>query len=252
MDEILFARTDDMIRNAEDGVPSYSGFLNEAEAAALEAYLKRQGVSARHDFWGGYKNPGRKRLFIYPDYYELRDISDCIVPLRLKGSGYEKLTHSDFLGALMNLGVDRSKLGDIIVDEDMHSAILFADEAIASFLLSEPSPLTRVARDKVRILKADLPEDFERREEYKGIFATVSSPRLDAVISALTGTAREKSKAAIDAGQVFVNYAEEHNYSRNIIQGDIITVRGNGKYIIDSLCDKTKKDRFKLQAKKYT
>lgn len=248
-DAVLSARIDDMLRRAERGEAVWSRFLNETERAEAEAYLRGRLEGMVSAFFGGYEGAQRTRLFIYPDYYDFSDISDCISAVEIRGSGYEKLTHSSFLGALTSLGIDRAKMGDIVVRGN--SGILFADSAIVRFLLDDTPPLTRVARDSVKLFEFTVPKDFIDQKEFKDIFDTLSSPRLDAVVAALSGVSREKAKGLCLGGSVLVNHILQERPDAEIRDGDVITVRGFGKFIVVSLAEKTKKDRHKLIAKKY-
>lgn len=247
--DMLYARVDDMLYRAGRGEVTYSGFLNENERACIARYLRGKGDGIAYRFYGGYEDAQRTRLFIYPDYFEFEDIYCSVCAVEIKGSGFAALHHSSFLGALTALGIERSKMGDIVVRQN--SAVLIADENIAKFLLSSPSPLERVGRDSVKLFSFDIPKDFSNPLEYKDIFDTVASPRLDAVTAALANLAREKAKALVASGNVLLNYLEETRYDAVISKGDILTVRGVGKFRIESIEDKTKKGRYKLTAKKY-
>ena len=240
IDKLLSSRIDDILYKAERGEASYTSFLNETERAEAELYIKGRTSDCSVRFFGGYEDAERTRLFVYPDYYEFEDICDCIKAVEIKGSGYESLRHSSFLGALTSLGIDRAKMGDIVLKG--HSAILFADEKIAEFLLSDPTPLTRVGRDTVRIVEYTPDDSFENSREYKEIFDTVAS---------LVSLSREKAKGLILSGQVMINHIPEERTDSSVAGGDVVTVRSYGKFRIESLCDKTKKDRYKLIAKKY-
>ena len=248
-DKLLCARIDDMLGRADRGEAVYSGFLNETERAETELYLRGKGEDLCIRFFGGYEDAERTRLFIYPEYYEFADICDCIRAVEIRGSGYETLRHSSFLGALTSLGIDRARMGDIVIREN--GAILFADEKITGFLLSDPAPLTRVGRDTVKIKEFKVSGDFENKRAYKDIFDTVASPRLDCVVSVLTNLSREKAKSLIISGQVMVNHVTEERADTVVGEADVVTVRSYGKFRIESLRDKTKKDRYKLTAKKY-
>lgn len=249
IDKLLCSRIDDMLHRAERGEAVYSAFLNETERAEADAYIKGRVLENTVVFYGGYEDAERTRLFIYPYYYDFEDVKGCIKAVEIRGSGYETLRHSSFLGALTSLGIDRAKMGDIVLKDS--SAILFADEKIAEFLLSDPAPLTRVGRDTVRIYQYDISHGFENVREYKDIFDTVASPRLDCVVSALANLSREKAKALIVSGQVMLNHIPEEKCDITVSAGDVVTVRSYGKFRIESLSDKTKKDRYKLTAKKY-
>ena len=247
--ELLISRIDDMISRAENGVAAYSSFLNETEREEVRIYLNALKTDLICRFFGGYEGAERTRLFVYPDYYEFEDICDCIGAVLIKGSGYETLRHSSFLGALTALGIDRAKMGDIVVRDN--SAVLFADEGIVRFLLTEPCPLSSVGRDRVKVAEYTVPEDFDSGREYKDVFDTVASHRLDCIVSALGGVSREKAKGLIPSGNVMVNHITRQATDVAVGGDDTVTIRGYGKFIIVSLADKTKKDRYKLIAKKY-
>ncbi len=247
--DLLFSRIDDMLSRSENGIAAYSPFLNETEREEVRNYLKNRSGDFVCRFFGGYEDAERTRLFIYPDYYEFEDVRCCIGAVLIKGSGYNELKHSSFLGALTALGIDRAKMGDIVVLEN--EAVLFADESIVRFLLSEPSPLTSVGRDKVKVTEFVVTDDFTSRREFKDIFDTVASPRLDCIAAALAGLSREKAKALIRSGNVMVNHIPRDAIDITVSENDTLTLRGYGKFIIISLADKTKKDRYKLIAKKY-
>lgn len=249
MEDMLYARVDDVIDRAENGIFAYGDFLNEAEAALVERYISGRGLSLEYRLWGGFEGAVRKRLFVYPDYYDFEYSCDCISAVEIKGSGYAELRHSSFLGALTSLGIDRSRMGDIVIRE--HSGILFADTRITQFLLSTPSPLTRVGRDTVKLIEFLPDADFRVVHEYKELADTLSSPRLDAVVSSLISTAREKAKNMVLSGNVSVNYIEECRPDHIVCEGDTVTVRGYGKFIVVSVSEKTRKDRYRFIAKKY-
>lgn len=249
--ELLIRRIDDLVLKAENAVPGCTPFLNETQRAQAEIYLRRyrdrDGLAYR--FYGGYEGAQRTRLFVYPDYYEFEDVCDSIGAVLIKGSGYESLKHSSFLGALTGLGIDRGKMGDIAVRGN--DAILFADESIVRFLLSEPSPLTGVGRDKVKVSAYDVSADFRNDAQFKELFDTVASPRLDCIVASLAGVSREKAKGLVLSGSVMVNHIPKEAIDITVSDGDTVTIRGYGKFIIVSLADKTKKDRHKLIARKY-
>ncbi len=249
IDKLFSSRIDDMLNRADRGEAVYSSFLNETERAEAELYLRGRANDFVIRFFGGYEDSERTRLFIYPEYYDFEDLKSCIKAIEIKGSGYEALRHSSFLGALTALGIDRAKMGDIVIKD--FSAVLFADEKIADFLLSSPFPLTRVGRDTVKVEEYLIPDDFQQQREYKDIFDTVASGRLDCVVSSLAVISREKAKMLINSGQVMVNHIPEEKTDFTVKSGDVVTIRSYGKFRIESLVDRTKKDRYKLLAKKY-
>ncbi len=249
MDDFLQSRIDDMLDRCQRGEAAHSGFLNETERAEVTRYLSGKTGELEFDFFGGYKDAERTRLFIYPYYYDLSDLTGCIRAVKLTGSGYAVLRHSSFLGALTSLGIDRAKMGDIVMQND--GAVLFCDEAIFRFLISSPDAVMRVGRDTVKLAEFIPDPEFCNVREFKDHFDTVASPRLDAVVGSLASLPREKAKSAVLRGDVQVNHLVQQKCDHEISDGDTVTVRSVGKFIIVSLADKTRKDRYKLIAKKY-
>jgi len=251
MDELFYARIDDLRARADRGEIAVSGFMNESESAEAERYLRSYGEK-RMLLYGGYPAAERRRLFIFPDWQEPSSeaADEFIVPLLISGSGYVKLDHRAFLGSLIALGLTRSVIGDIVVDNGS-GAVVFFEEKIARYLLSSPDALSRVGRDKVKVARYKLPYGFGREQSFVGINETVSSLRLDCVVSALVSVSREKAKAMVTEGLVQVDHAETRSPDLTVSEGCVISVRGSGKYKIDSIGGRTKKDRIRLLALKY-
>lgn len=251
MDEFFYSRIDDLFARVDRGVISFSPFYNESEIHAAREYLHSIG---RKDifFFGGYDDAERKRLFVFPDWFEpdKDNMREYIEPVLIRGSGYAKLDHRSYLGALTAAGFSRDVIGDIVV-QDETSAVIFFDTRIADYLTSDMSPLERIGRDKVKITRYTLPHGFSSSKEVIGISGTVASARLDCVVGELVNTSREKTKELISAGQVMHNYAQAQNFSAEVTEGDIISVRGYGKFRIEKLKERTKKGRIRLLAVKY-
>lgn len=251
----LYARLDDLRDLCERGEIGVSQFLTEAERARADAYLKRSGLNSF--FFGGYSDAERTRLYVLPDYMEgVGVIEDYGYSLQIKalcvrGSGYSKLTHRDFLGSLLSLGIERAVIGDIAVSEDGHSATVFCDERISPFICSS---LERVGGDKVAIKELDIRELDESKlpkRRFAPINTTVSSARLDCVVSALCNLSRERASELIAAGLVELDFEIEQRPDRKLTPPCVMSVRGFGKYRVLSVDTPTKKGRYRLEAKKY-
>lgn len=174
-------------------------------------------------------------------------------PLRIKSSGYTSLSHRDYLGALVGLGIDRSALGDILVDDG--GAYIFCMNSVAELIKNE---LSGVGRDTVKVIEAG---DSKAaigafRRDFEAVSGTVASARLDAVVSELARTSRENAKELIRRGLVEHNYFTAADCDADVSAGDVISVKRDGKirfgkYIIDSSGLLTQKGRIRLSARKY-
>ena len=156
--DILFARIDDICRRAERGELGVSCFLSPREHHFVMAHLASRGMSAQSFAYGGYPQAERRRVYILPEYIgevssyeEIEPWEDqrAIRTVLVRGSGYKKLTHRDYLGSILALGIEREVLGDIVfTDNESRQAIVFCDGVIADFIVSE---LKRVGNDAVKV-----------------------------------------------------------------------------------------------------
>lgn len=249
-------RLDDMLEVAGDGRTAISGFMNPEEQYHTASYLKRDADNCFFVFFGGFGDAERKKLFVFPSYrkdsaeYVKNILTGSVAAVFIQGSGYVSLSHSSFLGAVLAPGIKREAIGDIIV-RDGRDAIVFCDEKMAAFLLSGSCPIEYVGRDKVVIRPYIIPADFKADRLYKTVSDTIASARLDSVVAALTCLSREKAKAVIKSGAVFLNYIENIDCDSAVCDGDICSVRGFGKFKIADIHTKTRKDKICLMALKY-
>lgn len=252
----LLARAGDLLRRAERGEVAYTPFLTPREQRVL-----REGVPHEKGailFAGGYEGAERARMYALPDYIREQEESlrgelleeffaTSLVALSVKGSGYRELCHRDYLGAILNLGIERDAIGDVCV-LSKNEAVLFCDRTMADFL---NTALSRVANDVVSVKEITLPADFDGGKEFVPVTDTVASPRADAVVAALCNLSRERAQALFRAGLVDIDYEPIQKYDKDLGAGTVVSVRGHGKFIVRSLSDKTKKGRFRLLADRY-
>ncbi|MBO5415648.1 MAG: hypothetical protein J6A83_03340 [Clostridia bacterium] len=256
--EVLFARIDDICRRTERGELGVSSFLSPRERFFVEKYLLQRGMSGRYIAYGGYADAERRRVFILPDYIQKAESFSDIEPyidgspvcaVRIRGSGYRRLTHRDYLGSVLGLGIEREKLGDIVFeDTEREEALLFCDGVISDFILGE---LKKVASDTVKVEVAELPPDFEPKRSFAHISDTVASARIDCIVAALCSLSREKASQAVGAGLVEVNFECETRPDRTVSAPALVSVRGYGKFRINSVSEQTRRGRLRLDADKY-
>lgn len=255
-DARLIARARELLARAARGCVTYTAFLTPRE----QLLLSRELAYARDmiAFVGGYAAAERRRLVFLPEYLAdlasterealLDDeLAEALVPLRIQGSGYRVLSHRDYLGAVLSLGVERDAVGDLAVT-DAHSAVLITDAVIATFLTES---LTRVGNDAVRVKRIDLPPDFDGGRRFEPVTDTVASPRADAVVAALLNLSRERAQALFAEGRVEVDYEPLIRYDKELAAGTVISVRGFGKFVLRSVTDRTKKGRYRVVADRY-
>ena len=170
-----------------------------------------------------------------------------IVPLTVRGSGFRALGHRDFMGGILSLGVDRAVIGDIAVLSESE-ALVFAAERIAPFLERE---LTRIGRDAVICERRDLSPGYEIPRRFEEIPVTVASLRLDGMVKALTGKSREDAAAMVRQGLVELNYRETADVAKETAEGDVLSVRGFGKFVVGAVSGSTRSGRLRVACRKY-
>jgi len=258
---LFIARNKELIMRAANGGTAIGAFLTYSEQTDLLSLAESMGEAERVLLWGGYDEAERKKAFFLPDrLLPIEELGDpALVPdiyfgapvcaLMISGSGYRELTNRDFMGAILNLGIERDSVGDIRTDGPSR-AFVICDTSVGALIISA---LERVGRDTVKIKEIGFTELAlcMPKREYDTISDTVTAKRLDAVVSALCRVSREKAKTAVSAGTVQCGGRVCEKPDRAVSDGEIISVKGYGKFRIVSLSDITKKGRYRLIADKY-
>lgn len=177
------------------------------------------------------------------EYYLFPIVCICITPSSLKYG--EVLTHRDYLGALLHLGITRAKIGDIYIKEK--HAYVFCTASIAEFICNE---LSTVKHTPVRC-KIATPEEELLQPEFKEITGTVASLRLDALLSVAFQNSRSSLSALIDGAKTYVNGRLITKAGMQLEENDIVSVRGMGRFAIKEIKNKTKKGRIVVIINKY-
>ena len=246
-DEFLLKRIRELAKlSYQRDIVTFSDFLNLNEQNMVHSQ-KLQELDVIVEFYGGYENAERQMVAFHPDalMFQWEYPVDCIriTPKALKFS--EELTHRDYLGAILNLGVDRSVVGDILVDGN--TAWFFCLSKMTGFFLEN---LCRVRHTTVLAEKVEDP-GLMPKAHFQEIQGTCSSVRLDTLIALAFGASRSSMVSYIEGGLVFVNGKLITSNGHEPKEGDIISVRGKGRFIYDGIARQTKKGRNSITIRKY-
>ena len=243
-DKILLAQVSDKIEMCENkNKIEYTDFLDLAQIELVQNYIDKLKIE-NYMSYGGFEQAERKMFVIYPEKFNSTVVEKNlasivkIVRIQLPDELKGKYTHRDYLGAVIKLGVKREKVGDIIVGND--GADIIVDKDISKFLLENLSGLTRFSKSEITI--------EVRREEREII---VSSLRMDNVISELARCSRNKALDIINMERVFVNFQCETKKTKQIKTGDMVTIRGKGRFYIKELVGQTKSGRVIVKIEKF-
>jgi RNA-binding protein YlmH len=252
-DKILLAQILDKIEITENrNKIQYTDFLDMAQYELVEKFIYKIKIR-NYISYGGFEQAERKMIIIYPEKFNIdvvkKNLPDIIqiirivLPEDLKG----KYTHRDYLGAVVKLGVKREKVGDIIVDRD--GADIIVQKEISKFLLENLGGLTRFSKSKIILENIENLREVEIRREELDII--VSSNRLDNVIAELARCSRNKALEIINTERVFINFQNETKKTKQVKVGDLITIRGKGRFYIKGEVGQTRSGRTILKIEKY-
>lgn len=259
--KLLASRASDYLRQADRGELVCGNFLTPQEAAYTLSVMREARASERAFLFGGYAEAERKRIFVLPSFlsdfegdgeerarlYFPEEFSSAIKAIKITGSGFRELSHRDYLGSILSLGIERCSVGDVVV-LDPYSAVVFCTEKIFGYLMSG---IERIASDKVTVSEFSPEADFAAKREFLPIRDTVASTRLDCVVGALTNLSRDKAQTLIRSGLCEVNYIIEQRVDVQVKTPSVITLRGYGKYNLLDFDGETKRGRLRLVAQKY-
>lgn len=219
-------------------IVTFSDFLNLNELNILHTIPKNE-LHTRYVTFGGYDYSERQMVAFLPDAlcyeYEYPISILKISPLQKKFS--EKLSHRDYLGSILNLGIDRCKLGDILVEDEF--AIIFVQESLKEFMIEE---VTRIRHTAVMVTVLEK-QEFFYRPKVETITGSISSVRLDSLLALAFHSSRSKLVAYIEGGKVFVNGKLTTSNGYQVKENDIISVRGLGRFRYKEMTSQTKKGR---------
>lgn len=240
--ELLLAKLRDCVK-ASQRRPSFLGFLDESEAAFCQGFLRN--TPAAHMLWGGYEGAERVMAGFFPDYLEPAGEEFPLEALTFTYRAGDRLGHRDFLGAFMRLGIERSVVGDILAGEGR--AVAFVRREMAPYFLDSLQKIGRVGVKAALGFEVPLPAI----REYQEISGVVASARLDCMAALLCRTSREKASKLIRLGLVAVNHQEALDSDWRLEENDVISIRGHGKFVIDSFGPLTSKGRLTVKCRKY-
>lgn len=223
-----------------------SGFLDPFGQEIAETVAANYD-NLRVDFGGGYPGAERARaMFVHEDFPGTPPGFD-IACIEAKWNGqFARLSHRDVLGSLMSLGIERDRLGDLLVTND--SVKILCDEKMAAYFLQN---LTRIGSVGVEVQETCLDTIAPKEERCKEIRATVASLRIDSIAASGFGCSRSRAASDIAADKMKLNWQAVKSASQSVKEGDIISMRGRGRLEVAEVRGKTKKGRTVVVLKRY-
>lgn len=227
-------------------IVTFSNFLNLNELHIFHQVSK--DLRSSFELSGGYSHAERQMAAFIPDalYFTWKYPIDAVQFTPLSPKFAENLTHRDVLGALMNLGIKREMLGDILMQET--GIIVLCVSSVSDFLTGN---CIKIRHTAVNGRKIPL-EDFHYQPEFIERDSIVSSLRLDTILADVCKLTRSAAQKIISEGNAFINSRQILQNDYNCKSDDILSVRHYGKFQIEAVYGKTKKGRIKYRYKIYS
>lgn len=255
--EILIAHLLDVKEKAAD--ESRIASTNFLSADELSDVIKTERINNEFVdtfYYGGYSEAERKIAVFIPKFYnvsedELYDFlkensENPLSALKITKDKFATVSHRDYLGAIMGLGIKREMLGDIVVSDE--GCTLFCLNSISDYICSN---LKQAGRGQLTVTHCDIDELILNEIKTETVFVSVASMRLDCLVAACFRLSRNSAVSFITQGLVYVNSEQILKTDYTLKQGDKLVLRGKGKTVIEEIIGESKKGRLHINIKRY-
>ncbi|MFP3155469.1 YlmH/Sll1252 family protein [Lachnospiraceae bacterium ZAX-1] len=254
-DELLLSRrfVDLSMQAQHKGLVTFSNFLNLNELNIFQRTISK--LYGDYEMSGGIEFLERQMIAFLPDALNygienpkepLLDFPIACLKIRPKSNAFsDVLTHQDVLGSIMHLGLERNKIGDILLDDSI--VYLFCQKNISQFILDE---LTKIKRTAI-YSELIIPKDLNIKPNFELTEGIISSNRLDSVTACICHISRTEAVTCIKNGKVFIQNREMKSCSYECKETDIISVRTHGRFRYLGCIGETRKGRIKIQYEIY-
>lgn len=254
--EILISHALDKKRqSADNSMITHTNFLSLDEISIVKTTDREYNEYVDTFYYGGYNDSERQVALFVPKFYNTEDLNAflndneednplCLV--RLKKDKFTVLSHRDYLGAIMGLGLKREMVGDIKVTDE--GADVFCLKSAAEYICDN---LKKSGRGSVtgEILSVNAYSSAE--DKFEICFTTASSLRLDGIVAAFFNLSRSTAAETVNKGLVYVNSSQCLKGDYTLKEGDKIVLRGKGKTVLSEIKGTSKKGKLKIEYKRY-
>ncbi len=231
-------------RSYEKNVFVFSQFLNASELAEVsDSKIKFVEIvkSGAVDF------AERKMLrFGNENFHGKAEFPISIIMISpISNKFADEITHRDCLGAIMNLGIVREKIGDIFVNGK--NAFIIAEKKIAEYIIEN---LNKIKRNNIKCdIVESVPMSFAPKCELMRL--SVSTPRIDSVVAKLFNLSRESSLELFREKKIFLDATVQESNSKLLVENQVVSVRGYGKFRFIGECGVSKKGKKYIELEKF-
>lgn len=219
-----------------------TGFLDPREQQIITMLIESDVSDLRLQLFGGGKYSERKRAIIAPDYEAITedDFGVCMMQATFQAK-FVALSHPDVMGSFLSLGLDRKKLGDIIVKDGLLQLLVVDD--ITTYVLVN---LTTIKRATIKLEIKPINQLVEKKLNWIEEDKLVSSMRLDTIVKEIYSISRQSAAESIAKKLVKVNYRIVEDRTFTAQENDLISFKGKGRSRISRINGKSKKEKWKI------
>lgn len=254
--DLLLSRCLDAKKKALDSfMITHTNFISVEERSQLSCIEREYNSDIRTFYYGGFEEAERTVAIFVPAVFGVENIGEylaenpddcpfCLV--KVSKDRFSSLTHRDYLGSLMGLGIKRETVGDITVRDDF--TFIFVLRSVSRYVCEN---LTKVGRGTVSCELCPLTEFVYDEGETETFFCSVASLRLDSVVSSAFNLSRTNSSSAVKGGLVYINSQQMLKNDYILKENDKIVLRGKGKVVLEEIIGESKKGRIHINIKKF-
>lgn len=243
-------------KSATESVVVSTNFLSVDEISLLIKNNRANREYTDTFLFGGYPEAERRVALFVPRFYGIGEDElvrflgenelNPISVLEITKDKFSKLTHRDYLGAVMGLGIKREMIGDIIVTAD--GCTMFCLKSISAYIAEN---LKQAGRGQLTVKECDSSKISFGEDNTEVVFLSVASLRLDCVVAAAFRLSRNDAAQAINQGLVYLNSEQSLKIDRTVDVHDKLVLRGKGKAVIEEITGTSKKGRIHINVKRY-
>lgn len=242
-DEYILSNLWNFIELSED--IEFPVFTNEFYPPLIWSKLEKLKINGIKFLSKGLTEDSEKKIIMcYPENYKLLKVKFPIIYFKIDARNkFAELHHKDFLGTMMSIGIKREIMGDLVVKNNICFAVIL-DEKYDIIKKIEKIKNISVVFEKIEAKEVP-------KIEFKSEFFLIASVRIDNFVSSITGLSRQKSVDEITKGNILINYNIIKEKSKEIKEGDIITIKKIGKFKFDKINGQNKKNKIRIVVKRF-
>ncbi|MFI3141639.1 MAG: YlmH/Sll1252 family protein [Clostridia bacterium] len=240
---------------SENSMITNTQFLDLKQRQDVLSLEKENNREVKTYYYGGFDDAERVCVIFVPSFFEFDDLNEFfaenkdenpLTAIKITKDKFSTLTHRDYLGSLMGLGIKREMIGDIIVSDK--GCYIICMKSIIKFIMQN---LEKIGRGTAKMMEVDLTEISQTNVNIEELFLSVSSLRLDNIIGTVFNLSRNSASEKIVGGIVYVNGEQKLKNDFKVSVKDKIVLRGKGKAVLHEIVGESRKGKIQLLIHRY-